>query len=47
MVDASRNIAGSGSDVNEFILIQAAVGSGVYSASNRNECQKHKKSVSL
>jgi hypothetical protein len=43
----SRKVAGSGSDdVNEFssidLILQASLGPGVYSASNRNEYQKHK-----
>jgi hypothetical protein len=47
----SRNVRGSRSDeVNEFLqfhlILPAALGPGVYSASNRNENQKQENNVS-
>jgi hypothetical protein len=45
-VATNRKVAGSILDEVVFFLIYlillAALGPGVYSASNRNECQKHK-----
>jgi hypothetical protein len=49
--DSIRPVAGSRPDeVNDFLsiylILPAALGPGVYSASNRNEYQKHKINVS-
>jgi hypothetical protein len=42
----SGNVAGSRPDKVNFFILPAALGSGVHSASNTNEYQKQKNSVS-